>query len=138
MLLMPKAVCAGVLASALVAPAADPRRALVVRPPRQRTTRSAAARSRLDHPRPPRRAATGPGALSAEAQSAATGDIPDNQVFLVFNNAQAAGYSIKYPEGWTQTAARAGNVTFHDKNNLVHVVDRARAPRRRRRRSQRS
>jgi len=31
------------------------------------------------------------GALSAEAQSAATGDIPDNQVFLVFHN-RSAGY----------------------------------------------
>src|SRR5690349_15102478 len=45
--------------------------------------------------------ATAPGALSGEAKSAATGDIPDNQVFLVFHNNQA-GYSIKYPEGWTQ------------------------------------
>ena len=60
------------------------------------------------------------GALSAEAQSAATGDIPDNQVFLVFHNGRA-GYSIKYPEGWTQQGA-GGNVTFRDKNNLVHIV----------------
>ena len=59
------------------------------------------------------------GALSADARSAATGDIPDNQVFLVFAN-KAAGYSIKYPEGWTQSGS-AGNVTFHDLNNLVHV-----------------
>src|SRR5262249_35732043 len=42
-----------------------------------------------------------PGALSGEVASAATGDIPDNQVFLVFHN-NGAGYSIKYPEGWTQ------------------------------------
>ena len=62
----------------------------------------------------------GAAALSAEAQSAATGDIPDNQVFLVFDN-HAAGYSIKYPEGWTQHGS-AGNVTFQDKNNLVHIV----------------
>jgi PsbP len=41
-------------------------------------------------------------------------------VFLVFTN-KAGGYSIKYPEGWTQSGA-AANVTFHDKNNLVHVV----------------
>jgi hypothetical protein len=59
-------------------------------------------------------------ALSAEAASAATGDIPDNQVFLVFRNAKG-GYSIKYPEGWTQRGA-ASNVTFQDKNNLVHIV----------------
>jgi hypothetical protein len=60
------------------------------------------------------------GALSAEAKSAATGDIPDNQVFLQFNN-RAAGYSIKYPEGWTQSGAGA-DVTFRSKNNVVHVV----------------
>lgn len=60
-----------------------------------------------------------PGALSAEAKSAATGDIPDNQVFLVFRN--PARYSIKYPEGWTQTGS-GKDVTFKDKNNLVHIV----------------
>jgi len=60
------------------------------------------------------------GALSAEARSAATGDIPDNQVFLVFHN-RAAGYSIKYPEGWTQVGS-GKNVRFKDKNNVVHIV----------------
>jgi hypothetical protein len=50
----------------------------------------------------------------------ATGDIPDNQVFLVFRD-HGAGYSIKYPEGWTQQG-NSGNVTFKDKNNLVHIV----------------
>ena len=49
-----------------------------------------------------------------------TGDIPDNQVFLLFSNA-AAGYMIKYPEGWTQSGTGA-DVTFHDKNNIVHVL----------------
>jgi hypothetical protein len=67
------------------------------------------------------------GALSAEAGSTATGDIPDNQVFLVFTD-RKAGYSIKYPEGWTQRGS-GGNVTFQDKNNLVHViVDRGAVP----------
>ncbi len=60
------------------------------------------------------------GALSADAKSAATGDIPDNQVFLVFTN-KLAGYSIKYPEGWTRSGS-GSDVTFHDKNNLVRVV----------------
>jgi hypothetical protein len=60
------------------------------------------------------------GALSAEAQSAATGDIPDNQVFLTFRN-RAAGYSMKNPEGWARTGP-ARDVTFQDKNNIVHVV----------------
>jgi hypothetical protein len=58
--------------------------------------------------------------LSAEANSAATGDIPDNQVFLVFAN-HAAGYSLKYPEGWTQTGSDQ-SATFSDKNNRVRVV----------------
>ena len=62
-------------------------------------------------------------------RSAATGDIPDNQVFLVFHN-NDGGYSIKYPEGWTQSGS-AGDVTFKDKNNLVHVLI-ARGPARRR------
>jgi hypothetical protein len=61
-----------------------------------------------------------PGALAADATSAATGDIPDNQVFLVLAN-KAAGYSIKYPEGWTQSGS-GRDVTFHDKNNVVHVL----------------
>jgi hypothetical protein len=60
-----------------------------------------------------------PGALSADSNSAATGDIPDTQVFLVFTN-KAAGYAMKYPEGWTQVGS-AGKVTFRDKNNLVRV-----------------
>jgi hypothetical protein len=60
-----------------------------------------------------------PGALSAEAGAAATGDIPDNQNFLVFKD-PSAGFSMKYPEGWAQKKA-AGGITFRDKNNLVRV-----------------
>jgi hypothetical protein len=59
-------------------------------------------------------------ALSAEAASAATGDIPDNQVFLVFHD-RNAGYSIKYPEGWTRVGSDR-DVTFKDKNNLARIV----------------
>ena len=55
-----------------------------------------------------------------EAQQAAAGDIPDNQVFLEFRNA-AEGYAMKYPEGWAQRGS-GGRVTFQDKNNLVRVV----------------
>jgi hypothetical protein len=58
--------------------------------------------------------------LSGEAAAAATGDIPDNQMFLSFRNT-GAGYSISYPEGWARKGAGA-NVTFTDKNNIVHVV----------------
>jgi hypothetical protein len=62
----------------------------------------------------------GPAALQGEAVSAATGDIPDNQVFLVFRDA-AAGYSLRYPEGWAQQGS-GPRVTFRDKNNIVRVV----------------
>jgi hypothetical protein len=41
-------------------------------------------------------------------------------VFLVFTD-KAGGFSIKYPEGWTQSGAARG-ITFRDKNNLVHVL----------------
>jgi hypothetical protein len=63
--------------------------------------------------------AGGPGALQAEANAAAAGDIPDNQVFLVFHNAQA-GYSMKYPEGWAQYGSGKA-VVFRDKNNIVRI-----------------
>jgi hypothetical protein len=62
----------------------------------------------------------GAGALSADVHSAATGDIPDNQIFLVFTN-KAGRYAIKYPEGWTQSGS-GRSVTFRNKNNLVRVV----------------
>jgi len=61
-----------------------------------------------------------PGALQAEATSAATGDIPDNQVFITFHDSRA-GYSMKYPEGWAQQGA-GSKVSFRDKNNLVRIV----------------
>jgi hypothetical protein len=59
-------------------------------------------------------------ALAADARSAATGDIPDNQNFLTFVNAKDR-YSIRYPEGWAQSGG-GRDVTFRDKNNLVHIV----------------
>ncbi|MDQ2967877.1 MAG: hypothetical protein M3R37_06110 [Actinomycetota bacterium] len=61
-----------------------------------------------------------PNALQGEAQAAATGDIPDNQVYVVFSNTRA-GYSIKYPEGWAQKGS-GNRVTIYDKNNLVRTV----------------
>jgi hypothetical protein len=63
---------------------------------------------------------TSPDPLQPEAGSAAAGDIPDNQTFLVFHNG-AAGYAMKYPEGWAQRGS-AGLVTFRDKNNIVRVI----------------
>jgi hypothetical protein len=61
----------------------------------------------------------GPGALQGEAATAATGDIPDNQVFLVYQS--PSGWSIKYPEGWAQSGGPNATV-FRDKNNIVRVV----------------
>jgi hypothetical protein len=65
-------------------------------------------------------ASTTPGALQAEANAAAAGDIPDNQVFLAFNNS-GAGYGMKYPEGWAQQGS-GKTVVFRDKNNIVRIV----------------
>jgi hypothetical protein len=67
----------------------------------------------------PSAAGNSPGALSAEATSTATGDIPDNQNFLTFKDAKD-GFSMRYPEGWAQKRSATG-ITFQDKNNLVRV-----------------
>lgn len=56
----------------------------------------------------------------SEAQSAATGDIPDNQTFLVFKD-PSAGYSIRYPEGWARKG-QGNDVTFKEKANVVHIT----------------
>src|SRR3954468_9869304 len=63
-------------------------------------------------------------ALAADAKSAATGDIPDNQNFLVY---KGAAFSMKYPEGWSQRKS-AGGIDFKDKNNLVRVAVRKGPP----------
>jgi hypothetical protein len=55
----------------------------------------------------------------SEAQSAAAGDIPDNQVFLSFHN-PGEGYTIRYPEGWARKGA-GPLVTFEDKANVIRV-----------------
>jgi len=57
---------------------------------------------------------------SSEAQSAAAGDIPDNQQFLRFKNA-SGGYSVLYPQGWARKGS-GPDLTFADKDNTVHVV----------------
>ena len=64
--------------------------------------------------------AQSPGALAAEAQQTAAGDIPDNQVFLTFRDT-GAGYSFKYPEGWAQRGS-GRLVNFRDKNNVVRIA----------------
>jgi hypothetical protein len=67
------------------------------------------------------------GAAPSEVQAAATGDIPDNQVFLLFHDPKA-GYSIRYPEGWARTGS-GNDVTFQEKANVVHIAVRKGAPR---------
>jgi len=62
----------------------------------------------------------GAAGLRAEAASAATGDIPDNQVFVVFVD-PAARYAMRYPEGWAQSG-HADRVVIRDKNNIVRIV----------------
>ncbi|HEY2056522.1 MAG TPA: hypothetical protein VGH14_21525 [Solirubrobacterales bacterium] len=59
-------------------------------------------------------------AIPSEAESLATGDIPDNQEFLTFTN-KPAGYSIKYPAGWARTG-NGNDVTFREKGNLIHIA----------------
>lgn len=64
--------------------------------------------------------ASSSGGAQSEAQSAASGDIPDNQQFLVYRNA-GGGYSMKYPEGWARKGS-ATALTFADKDNQVRVT----------------
>ena len=49
----------------------------------------------------------------------AAGDIPDNQVFVVYTP-PSGGFSVKVPEGWARTEA-GGAVTFTDKLNRVRM-----------------
>jgi hypothetical protein len=79
-----------------------------------------AATKNATPPPPPTTAPQGVAPLQGEAASTATGDIPDNQVFLIFRNGPA-GYSMKYPEGWAQQGVGPA-VTFRDKNNIVRVL----------------
>jgi hypothetical protein len=58
--------------------------------------------------------------LPSEAQAAATGDIPDNQVFLVYRD-PTAGYSIRYPEGWARKGS-GNDVSFQEKANVIHLT----------------
>jgi hypothetical protein len=59
-------------------------------------------------------------AAPSEAESAATGDIPDNQTFLVYRD-PAGGYAIRYPEGWARKGS-GPDVTFQEKANVIHLT----------------
>lgn len=61
----------------------------------------------------------GSGALAADAKSAATGDIPDNQNFLTFSDLHLRVVML-YPEGWT-VQQTPSEVSIKDKNNLVRI-----------------
>ena len=63
---------------------------------------------------------SGAGAAPSEAVSAATGDIPDSQTFLLFHDPKA-GYSIRYPEGWARRGS-GSEVTFQEKANVIHIA----------------
>ncbi len=58
--------------------------------------------------------------VPSEELSAATGDIPDNQSFLLYHDLKA-GYSVHYPEGWARKGA-AGDVTFEEKANVIQIT----------------
>jgi hypothetical protein len=116
----PNGCAAAAVAAALIASGCGSSSRSSTPAPASETTSSASPAATSGNTATAATPASGAGALSGEAQSAATGDIPDNQVFLVFHD-HGAGYSIKYPEGWTQQG-NSRNVAFKDKNNLVHIV----------------
>jgi len=63
--------------------------------------------------------APGTTAGAIQADVSASGDIPDNQVFVTYHSS-AAGYSLDVPEGWARTES-GENVNFSDKFNSVRV-----------------
>src|ERR1700736_6465232 len=70
---------------------------------------------------------SGPAASATDSGGVAPagGDIPDNQVYLTYTGAP---FTVKYPEGWVQTAISDG-VTFRDKDNTITVrISQASAP----------
>jgi hypothetical protein len=84
------------------------------------TTTSTAANSNPGGSSTTESQAAGSEAVPSEAQSLATGDIPDNQTFLLFHDPQG-GYSIRYPEGWARKGS-GNDVTFQEKANVIHVA----------------
>lgn len=87
---------------------------------------TASSTSTSGESQPPESQEAAGAAAPSEAQAAATGDIPDNQAFLVFHDPKA-GYSIRYPEGWARRGS-ASEVMFQEKANLIHVSVRKGAP----------
>jgi hypothetical protein len=63
---------------------------------------------------------TTPAATTAPKEVNPAGDIPDDQAFVVFQ-APGAPFSVKVPEGWSQTQ-RGGVVVFTDKLNTIELA----------------
>jgi hypothetical protein len=59
-------------------------------------------------------------ATSAHKEVNPAGDIPDNQAFVTYQ-APGAPFSVKVPEGWSQTQ-KGGVVTFTDKLNSIELA----------------
>jgi hypothetical protein len=59
-----------------------------------------------------------PGQRPAAVEKNPPGDIPDNQVFVLYRS--PLGFAIKVPEGWARRET-AGSVTFADKYNVVEI-----------------
>jgi hypothetical protein len=59
-------------------------------------------------------------ATPAPKEVSPAGDIPDNQAYVAFQ-APGAPFSVKVPEGWSQTL-QGGVVTFTDKLNAISLA----------------
>ncbi len=59
-----------------------------------------------------------PAASDSGGVAPAGGDIPDTQVYLLY---QGSGFSIKYAEGWVLTRTSSG-VNFQDKDNKITLT----------------
>ncbi len=112
---LPVLVLLALLLAACGSKHAQPTTTTAVPAPTTTTTTTAAATTRTSTATTTTAA---PGALQAEVAATAAGDIPDNQVFVFY---PGKTFTMKFPEGWTQTGG-GGNVTFRDKNNIVRVV----------------
>jgi hypothetical protein len=60
------------------------------------------------------------GSTAAPKEVSPSGDIPDNQAYVTFQ-APGAPFSVKVPEGWSQTQ-KGKTVTFTDKLNTIELA----------------
>jgi hypothetical protein len=69
---------------------------------------------------PSSKPASTPASTPAPKEVSPAGDIPDNQAYVVFQ-APGAPFSVKVPEGWSQTT-RGSAVVFTDKLNTIELA----------------